>query len=551
MIGLRDYQKELYIKAKKALSKNRTACIQLATGGGKTPVMASMCDSVYGKDKRAWLVSPRQEISDSMSRHLKKWGVPHGQIKPNRQESRAFKIHVVSKDTLIRRYDKIKNWPDLLVFDECHLYLDRQIEIISKMDEVIKNPEKHKILGFTATPERYDGRGLWSGAGGVYDVLCDGPSIPWLMENDYLSQMRYFSPPIDGLSNLKRKGYDLDAIELDELLKRQKIYGKVIGHYEKHGRGKPALIFCRSVKSAYYTAEEFRKKGFNFHCIEGKMTDKRRRDLIQALTDGTIDGLTNCELATYGLDIPRIEYGASIRPTLSRSLYFQMIGRILRPWIEYHMKYEDGKYVFDLDNIKYKKEEALFFDHVNLVLEHQEPDYPGVPPHYVPYINWNLKGTEKRKIKKSESNIKLCPYLDFMYCEKPHCQSCVHNPDKSKPDCRRDMVVIPADLIEKSKPIPIKDRPFEEQREIQDKIGSAVIDYKNTENPNAIGQLLKIAKDIGVSPKKIPFWVYWKLTPGNRYTRNIPVLHEIARQLNYEPGWVHFALKIVDKKRRG
>ncbi len=322
MIGLRDYQKDIYTKARDALRKHRAVCIQLAPGGGKTPVMASMCDSVFGKDKRAWLVSSRQEISDSMSRHLEKWGVPHNHIKPNREESKAFKIHVVSKDTLIRRYDKIKNWPDLLVFDECHLYLDRQIEIISKMDEWLlkngKNPVNHKILGFTATPERLDGRGLWKSAGGVYDILIEGPSIPWLMENDYLSQMRYFSPPIDGITDLKRKGYDYDALELDEFLKRKKIYGELVGHYEKHGKNKPALIFCRSVKSAYMTAERFREKGFNFHCIEGKMTDKRRRDLIQALTDGTIDGLTNCELATYGLDIPRIEYGASIRPTLSR-----------------------------------------------------------------------------------------------------------------------------------------------------------------------------------------------------------------------------------------
>jgi DNA repair protein RadD len=474
------------------------------------------------------------------SRHLEKWGVPHNHIKPNREESKAFKIHVVSKDTLIRRYNKIKNWPDLLVFDECHLYLDRQIEIISKMDEWLikngKNPSNHKILGFTATPERLDGRGLWKNAGGVYDILIEGPSIPWLMENDYLSQMRYFSPPIDGIGDLKRKGYDYDAIELDEFLKRKKIYGELVGHYEKHGKNKPALIFCRSVKSAYMTAERFREKGFNFYCIEGKMTDKRRRDLIQALTNGTIDGLTNCELATYGLDIPRIEYGASIRPTLSRSLYFQMIGRILRPYTNP----ETG----------YQKEEALFFDHVNLVLEHQEPDYPGVPPHYVPYINWNFKGREKRKIKKTESNIKLCPYLDFMYCEKPHCQSCRHNPDKSKSDCRRDMVIIPADLIEKSKPIPIKDRPYEEQREIQDKIGSAVVDYKNTENPNAIAILLDLAKRLGY--KNAWKWVYYKLTSEDRYTRNIPVLHEIARQEGYHPWWVKHALKALgDKQRRG
>ena len=45
------------------------------------------------------------------------------------QESRAFKIHVVSKETLQRRWEKIKEWPDLIIIDEAHINLDFQIEL--------------------------------------------------------------------------------------------------------------------------------------------------------------------------------------------------------------------------------------------------------------------------------------------------------------------------------------------------------------------------------------------------------------------------------------
>jgi superfamily II DNA or RNA helicase len=517
MLGLRDYQKEIYLKARSSLLKNRSACIQLATGGGKTPVMASMCESVLGKDKRAWIIVPRKELLLQSSNHLRKWNVPHSMIMPGMQESRAFKIHVVSKDTLIRRYDKIKNWPDLLIFDEAHLYIDRQHEIIDYL------PITSKIIGMTATPERLDGRGLSE----VYDNLIEGPSIPELTERGFLTDLRYFSPPIDGIQNLKRRGTDYDDEQLEDLLQRRKIYGEMVGHYEKYGKGKAALIFCRSVKSAYQTAERFRDKGFNFHCIEGKMSDKKRKELVSALTKGEIDGLTNCEIATYGLDIPRVEYGASIRPTLSRSLYFQKIGRILRPFTDQ----ETG----------YKKEDALFFDHVNLVLEHQEPDFPGVPPHYVPEIKWNFYGTEKRKKKKDQGNIKLCPHLDFMYCSKPNCSTCKHNPDKSIADVRKPMVVIPTELEEKQKPIPLNERPIEERKEIQDEIGSLVIEYKNEMSAGAVGKLLEIAVRLGYRE----LWVYWILTEENRHTVNIPLLHEIARQKNYKKGWVYFAQQKV------
>lgn len=514
MNELRNYQQELYINTRNALLKNRSACVQLATGGGKTAVMASMCESVYGKDKRAWIVVPRKELLNQASAHLTKWNVPHSLIAAGTNESRAFKIHVVSKNTLIRRYEKIKNWPDLLIFDEAHLYYDRQIEIISHL------PESSKVIGMTATPERLDGRGLSD----IYDTLIEGPSIPWLTERGYLAPLRYFSPPLDGLANLKTRGYDYDEEQLEELLERKKVYGELVGHYEKYGKGKQALIFCRSVKSAEQTAERFRDKGFNFHHIEGQMSGGKVKRLLDANRNGEIDGLCTCDLILYGVDIPRVEYGATIRPTLSRALYMQMIGRVIRPY--------PGK------------ENAIWMDHVNMVLEHQDENYPGIPLHYVPEITWNFEGTEKRKRKKPDTAPRLCPHLDFIYCDKPSCANCPHNPDHSITDARKPMVVIEADLKEIEKPLPFTERPYHERREFQDRIGSAVIEYKNNPGPGPIELLLQIADELGYSV----LWAYWRLTENDRLTINIPVLHEIARIKNYKPGWVYFQEKKIRKK---
>jgi len=522
--ALRDYQQGLYIQARQALTTSRAVCIQLATGGGKTPVMSAMCESVYGKHKTAWILVNRKELLTQASAHLLKWNVPHNMIKPGRAESNAFRIHLVSSDTLIRRYDKIKRWPDLIIFDECHLTLDRQIEIVKRL------PEHTKIIGFTATPERGDGRGLSVKAGGVYDELITGPSIPELTEQGYLSGLRYFSPPLEGLSSLKVRGTDYDEEQLEELLKRRKVYGELVGHYAKYGVNpngtrKPALIFCRSIKSADHTAERFRDKGFNFHNIDSTMTDTRRAELVAALTAGTIDGLTGCDIFTYGIDIPRVEYGATIRPTLSRALYMQAIGRVLRP-------FRDGV-------TGYRKEEALFFDHVNNILEHQDDRYPGVPLHYVPEISWNFDGVDKRKRDKKQKNVILCPHLDFMYCDKGNCATCQHNPDKSVTDARKPMIVIPAALVEAPRPVPMAERAPDDQREIQDRIGAAILEYKRDMSPGPVGELLKIAESL----KRQPMWVYYELTSEDRKTINIPLLHEIARQKKYDPKWVYFRIK--------
>ena len=208
--ALRTYQQALYDNARQALAVNRSVCIQLATGGGKTPVMAAICESVYSKDKRAWIIVPRKELLRQASAHLQKWGVPHGLINADNQESRAYKIFIVSKDTLTRRWNKIKNWPDLIIIDEGHLHIDFQISLKEHA------PVTTKFILFTATPERGDGRGLSTLSGGIADVLIEGPSIPELTAGGFLAQLRYFSPPLDGLDKIKvdRFGeYDEETLE--------------------------------------------------------------------------------------------------------------------------------------------------------------------------------------------------------------------------------------------------------------------------------------------------------------------------------------------------
>jgi superfamily II DNA or RNA helicase len=514
MNALREYQKNIYLKIREALKNNRTVFIQLPTGAGKTALDAAICESVYNKDKRAWIVVPRKELLNQTSAHLKKWNVPHGIIAAGQIESRAFKIHVVSKDTLIRRYDKIKNWPDLLIFDEGHLYLDRQIEIVSHL------PEKCKVLAQSATPQRLDGRGLSD----LYDVLIEGPSIPDLIRQGYLTDLEYYAPPLEGLSDLKYKGTEIDEETFEELLQRKKVYGKVIEHYQKYGKNKAALIFCRSVKSAHHTAQEFKNHGFKAEAIDGTMPDKTVSQILEKHRQGEIQIICNCLLATYGVDIPRVEYIADISPTLSLALYMQKIGRGLRPF--------PGK------------EKLIYMDHVNQILEH---GVNGIPPHYLEHINWNFHGTEKRKRDKTLKNVKLCPHLDFLYCQNPTCSTCEHNPDKSVKDARKPMIIVPAELEEVKKPVAMSERSYDDRRIIEDKISEQVLKYKSMPNelPSVIDALVKIADDCGYSP----FWIYHQLVTENKHAVQVHILAAIQRAKNFKPGWIYFAKEKI--KSRG
>ena len=500
---LRPYQQDLYNRVREAFRGRRSVLMQLATGAGKTFIFAEMSKAAQKMDRVVWILVPRKELLSQASEHLSQAGVTHGRIDAKHQESRAFNCHVVSKDTLIRRYDKIINKPDFIIVDEAHIALDRYIEIAGKYPDA-------KILGVTATPERLDGRGLSD----LYETMVEGPSIQGLVEYGYLSNVEYYAPPLQGLDKLHKKGIDLDANELEILLETRKVYGHAIEHYEKHAAGKPCLVYCRSVKAAEETATRFSVGGYRFESIDGNMTNKQRKDRLDALKNGDIHGLTSCELVTYGLDVPSVKCIIQLRPTLSRALFCQMIGRGLRPT-------DEG-------------DKCVIIDHVGNLQEHGHP---------LSEYRWKFEGVEKRKRKKKpdEAILRLCPEKDFMYCSKASCVGCEYN--KTGRTVRK-MEFVDVDLV-KVKPIKLANRPESEKRQMIDRINKAVIDFEKTgiaEGP--VGELLAIAKQCGYGD----LWVYRQLVKG-KFMINRTLLHEIGRQRGHKSGWAWHQAERIRKEK--
>lgn len=505
---LRPYQQKLFEDVRVAFRGKRSVLMQLPTGGGKTYIFAKMTESALKLGRQIWIVVPRNELLQQASDTLVNINVPHGKIAAGINESLAYKVHVVSKDTLIRRYDKIKRQPNLMIIDEAHLALDRYLEIANRFSN-------SRILGVTATPERLDGRGLSE----LYESIVLGPTLPELIELNYLTTVEYYSPPIQGLEEIKRRGTEYSPEELDGLLRRRKIYGRAIDHYRRHAENKPCLVYCRGVKAADEIADKFTNAGYRFENIDGTMRYAKRKALIDALKSGKIHGLTSCDLITYGLDVPRVECIIMLRPTLSRTLYLQMVGRGLRPY--------NGK------------EKCIVLDHVGNLREHGHP---------LAHYDWNFEGAEKRrKSKKPDvAHLRLCPEIDYLYCEKPTCTGCPHNKNGKG---RRNLEELEGNLEKIESPVKLSDRPFDEQRKYVDKIGSLIDDFKESElvgkiAPGPIGDMLSIANALG----RNPMWVYHELT-RDRKSVNIPLLHEIARQKSYKAGWVYFQIKNLRERK--
>ena len=120
------------------------------------------------------------------------------------------------------------------------------------------------------------------------------------------------------------------------------------------------------------------------------------------------------------------------------------------------------------------------------------------------------------------------------------------------------MVDVP--LEERTGPTRFADLLPEEKRDVQDRIGratEAALASDGAVLSGPIGELLAVAAELGRSP----MWVYHWLTEkenahralegkGARLTVNAPLVHEIARQKGYKPGWAWFKIKEIREGRK-
>jgi len=503
---LRDYQKRIIDEARVSMRSNRHICVQAPTGSGKTVIFTEITRRITGNNLRTWVMVPRNELLDQASKMLKGAGIPHGRIAAGIQESKAFQVHVVSKDTLIRRYDRILKSPDFLVVDEAHIALDRQKEIAAQFDRA-------RLVGFTATPERGDGRGLAE----LYDDLIQGPSLAELVRLGHLSIPRYFCPPLEGLEDVHRRGTEYKDDDLQALLKERKVYGKAIDMYKRHADGLPCLIFTRSVKSARQTAARFREVGYRSECIDGNMSKVRRAALLDGFRRGQLNILTSADLLTYGVDLPTVSCIIMLRPTLSTALFFQMIGRGLR--------------------VAEGKKSCVILDHVNNIATHGHPlkdrawDFHG-------------RGVTPPAGDPSELAVRLCPELEFLYCDKRSCVGCELNKSGRT---ERPIPVVECELREVEAPENLFPQlPKVGQKEIEARVRGLVSECREAIRPGPIGEFLNIARALGKDWR----WVYDEIN-DQRHLVNIALLTEIGRQLKYKPGWVYHKRKELIEEMEG
>ena len=363
IMNLRQYQNDLVERVRKAWRTGyKSPCIVLPCGGGKSCIVAEMARRTTDNGKRVLFLVHRKELTEQIEKTFIKWGV------------NMDLCTVGMVQTITRRLPKLEK-PELIITDENHHSMAKSYKRIYDYF-----PDAYRI-GVTATPIRLNGGGL----GDVNDILIEGVSAKWLIENNYLADYDYWAPTLIDAAELKvRRG---EYITDDSLFDSKKIYGDCINNYKKLAYGKKAICYCPSIAISETIAEQFRIAGISAEHIDGNTPKPERDRIVSEFREGKITILCNVDLISEGFDVPDCECSILLRATKSLTLYIQQSMRCMR--------YKPGK-------------KAVIIDHVGNYDRFGMPDDER---------SWSLepKSEEKKEQSEKDVRIKVCPECFFTF----------------------------------------------------------------------------------------------------------------------------------------
>jgi superfamily II DNA or RNA helicase len=215
----------------------------------------------------------------------------------------------------------------VLIIDEAHHACAGSYR---KVIEYYRSNPNLKVLGVTATPDRADEEAL----GQVFESVAFDYEILDAINDGWLVPIEQQMVNVEGLdfSSVRTTAGDLNGADLAAVLEGEKNLHNMAGPSLEIIGAKRALVFTASVRCAETISEIFNRHRSGMAAwVCGKTPKDERRRILADYNTGKIQVVCNCGVLTEGFDDPGVEVIIMGRPTKSRSLYSQMVGRATRP----------------------------------------------------------------------------------------------------------------------------------------------------------------------------------------------------------------------------
>lgn len=227
---------------------------------------------------------------------------------------------------------------DLILIDECHLVPTKNNGMYRDFLKACRmfNP-KIKIIGFSATPYRMNNGLLIEGEDRIFTDLIPakaaGMSIDDLLMQGYLCPLT--TAPVKLRLDTSKvplvRGGEYVLRELAKAVDIDATTRKACNEIIELGADRDGwLIFASSVEHAEHITEYLREEWISTRIVTGNTPESERDEIIASYRRGDVRALVNVNVLTTGFDAPHTDLLACLRPTMSTSLYVQMMGRGMR-----------------------------------------------------------------------------------------------------------------------------------------------------------------------------------------------------------------------------
>lgn len=347
MISLRPYQSEAVEAVYRHLrDHDDNPVVVIPTGGGKTPVMATICDDVVRRwDGRALVLAHVKELLEQTAGTLSRMapGLDVGVYSAGlRRRDTEHRVIVAGIQSVYKRACELDAF-DLVLIDEAHLIppegdgMYRQFLTEAK----VVNPHL-RVVGLTATPFRMYS-GMICRGDHFLNAVCFEVGVKELIRDGYLCRLRTKAGIVRAdTSSLHVRGGEFIPGEVEELMDAGGLVKAACAELvEQAGDRQSVLIFAAGIQHGRHIVETLqRDHGIECGFVTGDTPSGERDSLIGRFRRQTGSGLfadarplkylCNVNVLTMGFDAPNVDCVAMLRPTMSPGLFYQMVGRGFR-----------------------------------------------------------------------------------------------------------------------------------------------------------------------------------------------------------------------------
>ena len=326
---LRPYQEVAVSDACKALDKHKNTLVVAPTGAGKTIMLSALVGKRHNKGKRILVVQHRDELVSQNKDKFERvnpyitTSIVNGTVKHWDGDAVFSMVQTMSRDRNLRDRPKF----DMVVIDEGHHAAAPTYRKV--IDAVLQDNEDAEIVGFTATPNRGDGKGLRD----VFNNCAHQIEMATLIREGFLVRPKSYVIDLgvnDQLDNVTRRGKEYDMEEVAAIMDRSVINERIVDEWKDKAGDRKTVVFCSTVLHAEHVCEAFLRAGIRADFVTGDTPKEDRAEMLHDLEFGDLQVLVNVMVLTEGFDAPPVSCVILTRPCSQKGTMVQMIGRGLR-----------------------------------------------------------------------------------------------------------------------------------------------------------------------------------------------------------------------------